>query len=139
MSAQDDFNAASMAIYEGDRVLLIKRAREPFIDHWSLPGGRREIGETAVECAIREVNEETGLVVHSASPVDIIDIGQGPRPFWLAVFVSDDYEGDLTGSDEISGHAWVSRDELAGYLVTPELPEVLAKAVAILGRQTARL
>ena len=138
MPAHDDFNAASMAIYEGDRVLSIRRAREPFLDHWSLPGGRREIGETAIQCAIREVSEETGLVVLDAAPVVTIDISQGPRPFLLSVFVSDDFEGDLVGSEEISGHAWVSNDELDGYLVTPELPQVLARALAVLRQQSAR-
>lgn len=134
MQATSDFNAASMAIFEGERVLLIRRANAPFIDHWTLPGGRREIGETAVQCAIREVAEETGLKVHDAVPVQTIDIGQGQRPFWLAVFASKDYEGDVTGSSEISGYAWVDPDALSGYLVTPELPDVLNKAVAALGR-----
>ncbi|MBI4049163.1 MAG: NUDIX domain-containing protein [Devosia nanyangense] len=127
------FNAASMAIFEDGRVLLIRRARSPFLDYWSLPGGRREPGETAVQCAIREVAEETGLSAFSAELVEVIDIGQ-ERPFFLAVFASDDYEGIVTGSDEISGHVW----SLVEYLprpVTPELPDVLAKARAVLARR----
>ncbi|MDH6365681.1 8-oxo-dGTP diphosphatase [Enterococcus sp. PF1-24] len=30
---------------------------------WNFPGGKREIGESAVECAIREVQEETALTI----------------------------------------------------------------------------
>ena len=132
MAKQSEFNGASMAIFRGDEVLLIRRAREPFLDYWTLPGGRREPGETAAQTAIREVAEETGVSVFSASQVDIIDIGQEARPFWLAVFVSDDFEGEIIGSDEISGHCWVRFDATAPLLVTPELPDVLVKARAAL-------
>ena len=56
-------NAASVALINGDRVLLIQRARNPWRGMWSLPGGRLEPGETAEEAAGREVREEVGLTV----------------------------------------------------------------------------
>ena len=40
-------NAASVALIDRDRVLLIQRARKPYFGMWSLPGGRLEPGETA--------------------------------------------------------------------------------------------
>ena len=54
------------------RVLLIKRGREPFKDCWAIPGGFMEMNETLAECAIRELEEETGLV---ANTEDIFSIG----------------------------------------------------------------
>ena len=126
----NDFDGASLALFRENRVLLIRRAYAPFRDYWTLPGGRREPGETALQCAIREMAEETGLSVFSAEPVVLIDIGEG-RPFHLAVFVSDDFEGELVGSDEIADHAWVELDTMP-QPVTPELPEVLSKALAVL-------
>ena len=39
-------------------VLLIHR---PHRQDWSLPKGKRHRGESALECAIREVHEETGM------------------------------------------------------------------------------
>jgi len=45
------------------RVLLIKRAREPFSGFWALVGGFVEYGETVEEAAVREAKEETGLDV----------------------------------------------------------------------------
>jgi hypothetical protein len=71
-------------------------------------------------------------VVTDPRPVTLIDIGQKGRAFWLAVFASSSFSGELTGSDEISGHQWVDSRALGDLLVTPELPGVLAKARAVL-------
>jgi ADP-ribose pyrophosphatase YjhB (NUDIX family) len=43
-------------------VLLIRRGGHPFKDHWALPGGFLQRGETIDECAFRELKEETGYV-----------------------------------------------------------------------------
>jgi len=47
---------------EGD-ILLLKRAEQPFIGCYDLPGGKVEKGESIEHCAIREVFEETKLSV----------------------------------------------------------------------------
>ncbi|MEN8179261.1 MAG: NUDIX domain-containing protein [Pseudomonadota bacterium] len=43
------------------QILLIQRAAEPFQGIWALPGGFLEIDETPEACAIRELEEETGI------------------------------------------------------------------------------
>lgn len=45
----------------GHEVLLIRRDKAPFKGSWALPGGRLEADETLDECAVRELEEETGL------------------------------------------------------------------------------
>ena len=45
------------------RLLLIKRGHEPGKGLWSIPGGRVEAGESDADALVREVREETGLVV----------------------------------------------------------------------------
>jgi 8-oxo-dGTP diphosphatase len=42
-------------------ILLIRRGKEPFKGNWAFPGGFMEMDETTEECAIRELEEETGL------------------------------------------------------------------------------
>lgn len=42
-------------------VLLVKRGQEPAKGKWNLPGGHMEMNETLIQCAMREVFEETNL------------------------------------------------------------------------------
>lgn len=48
-------------LYEGDRILWIRRRTAPYAGCWTLPSGFVECGETVAEAACREVFEETHL------------------------------------------------------------------------------
>jgi 8-oxo-dGTP diphosphatase len=43
------------------KVMLVKRAEQPYLDHWSLPGGFLLIGESLEEAALRVLKEKTGV------------------------------------------------------------------------------
>ena len=49
------------AIVHNNKILLIKRIKEPYTGYWSMPGGKLEFGETIEECAVRELKEETNI------------------------------------------------------------------------------
>ena len=55
--------ATAIIIYPPRKLLLIKRSTPPFVGYWALPGGRAEPGETLEQTVVREVKEETGLIV----------------------------------------------------------------------------
>lgn len=50
-------------LLEQGKLLLIKRKNDPFQGMWALPGGYVEYGETTEHAIIREMQEETGLLV----------------------------------------------------------------------------
>src|SRR3989344_3004896 len=49
------------ALVHDNKILLLKRAKPPFVGLWSLPGGKLDFGEQIEECAAREFREETGI------------------------------------------------------------------------------
>jgi 8-oxo-dGTP diphosphatase len=122
-------NAASVALIREGKVLLIQRARAPFLGDWTLPGGRVEPGETAEACAIREVREEIGVEIEALHPVLTMPVGPADR-FLLQVFASAQFSGPVVLSDEIADWCWLRPEEIAPRPITPDLMVVLAKAFA---------
>lgn len=125
-------NAASVALLHKQQVLLIQRAKAPWDGAWSLPGGRLEPGETAEDCAARELHEELGLRVYALRPVAKLLLGEGK--FRLQVFGTEAFEGEVTPNDEIAGWRWVQQGGEAALRTTPHLGEVLASAFALFDR-----
>ncbi len=61
-----EFTGAKMALFIGDRLAVILRddlPDLPYADCWDFPGGGREGQEGPLTCALRECQEELGLVV----------------------------------------------------------------------------
>ena len=54
-------------------MLLVRRGTEPLKGHWSLPGGLLELGESLTDGVVREVREETGLIVEPVELVELLD------------------------------------------------------------------
>ncbi len=104
-----------------DRVLLVRNER----NEWELPGGRLEVDEEPERCVVREIEEETGLVV----TVDrILDSWVYPvladRRVLIVTYRCHDLDRlrSLTVSDEHREARWVPIEECprlplpAGYL-----------------------
>jgi 8-oxo-dGTP diphosphatase len=93
---------------EDRRVLMLHRNKEPNKGLWVAPGGKVEIHESPLECAIRELREETGLSANRMSLRGVVtEVSPRQDYQWLLfIYVTDDFEGELIACDE--GHlAWV--------------------------------
>lgn len=126
-----DFLAASVAIVRRDDLLLIQRNRPPSEGLWTLPGGRLEPGETAEQCAIRELKEELGLTVYALRPLLVLRHGA----FRLQTFATQAYDGELVAdAQEIRDWRWVRPAQLGRLKTTPGLEDVVASAFRIFDR-----
>lgn len=108
------------------RLLLIKRGHTPGAGLWSLPGGRIEPGETDAEALVREMREETGLVIEAGQL-----IGSVRRPTQDGnVLDIRDYAATVTGGtlragDDAADARWVDASELESLPITEGLVEAL--------------
>jgi 8-oxo-dGTP diphosphatase len=132
-------NACSIALIDDDRVFLIQRAYPPFANLWTLPGGRREAGETPEECVRRELFEETGLLVDEPVPVLVEAIGEGGRKFILAVFAAKHLYAAPVVSDEVADWDWVDISELSRYECTENLAEIVGACADMLRLSAERI
>jgi ADP-ribose pyrophosphatase YjhB (NUDIX family) len=70
--SQPVLGVGALIICDG-KLLLEKRKNEPGKGKWSIPGGLVELGENVEQTVIREVMEETGLVVEEPEHIDVVD------------------------------------------------------------------
>jgi 8-oxo-dGTP diphosphatase len=84
------------------KILLIKRAGEPFKGWWALPGGFVEYGETTEHAAMREVKEETGLRTKIQSLLGVYsDPNRDPRGHTISiVYQLEIINGEVKGGSD---------------------------------------
>ncbi|OYX57093.1 MAG: phosphohydrolase [Brevundimonas subvibrioides] len=92
--------AVGVVCLKGDEVLLIRRGTPPRMGEWSLPGGRIEPGERAVDAALRELVEETGVEARILGLIDVVD---GIFPEAGRHYVLIDYVAEWTGGEAVAG------------------------------------
>lgn len=131
--------------------VLLLRSRDPsFPDdwHWGSIGGAVEQGELLEEAALRELREETGIVV---SPVALSppvhagtnDFSWGGTDYrshstFVAIALDRDVEVVLDGLEEaevgnVTEAAWWFPDDLAadGTAASPQFADIMKKAIEV--------
>jgi ADP-ribose pyrophosphatase YjhB (NUDIX family) len=88
---------------EHGSLLLIKRRNDPGRGLWSVPGGRVEAGETDAEAVVRELAEETGLVVTPSALVGTVVRG----PYEIFDYACTAVGGTLQAGDDAEDARWV--------------------------------
>ena len=97
------------------KVLLIKRGAEPFKGAWAFPGGFINMNETTEQCAIRELEEETGLkvaTVHQIGAYSKVDRDPRGRTITVAYIAIIDSPLEVKGQDDAERAEWFPIDKL---------------------------
>ncbi len=99
------------------RVLLVRRGTEPLKGHWTLPGGMLELGEALLAGVVREVREETGLIVEPVELIELLDRihreGQRVRYHYvIADYLCRVTGGELGAASDAAAVRWVEHSEL---------------------------
>ena len=96
-------------------VLLIERGFDPFKGRWAFPGGFMNMDETAEQCAIRELEEETGLKIssiHQIGAYSKVDRDPRGRTITVAYLAVVDSPCEVIGLDDAAKAQWFPLDAL---------------------------
>ena len=94
--------AADGIVIIDDQVVLVRRGRDPYRGYFALPGGIVEYGESVESCAVRELEEETGLRTEILGLVGVYsEPGRDPRGHFVSVvFHLAKIGGNLESGDD---------------------------------------
>jgi len=132
--------AVSAAIVRDGKVLVVRRARMPAQNLYTLPGGAVELGETLHDAVMREVREETQLEIEPvglAGQRDVIVLdaqGRIERHFVILCFAARWIAGEPVLNEELDDARWLEADDLAALKTTDGLGEIVAAAFERLKR-----
>jgi len=117
------------------KVLLVERGIEPFKGRWAFPGGFLRMDESAEACALRELQEETGLEgayikqFHTFS-----DPKRDPRERVVTIaYYALVRMQEVKGGDDAARAAWFALDEVPSLAFDHDL--IFRKALTALRRQ----
>ena len=91
------------------RVLLIERGDDPFKGSWAFPGGFMNMDETTEQCAVRELEEETGLRVSKIQQIGAyskVDRDPRGRAVTVAYLAIVDEPIAVIGQDDAAKAEW---------------------------------
>jgi 8-oxo-dGTP diphosphatase len=108
------------------RLLLIKRGHAPGAGLWSLPGGRIEPGESDDEALVREMREETGLVIEAGQLIGtVLRPAHDGGVFDIRDYAATVIGGTLRPGDDAADARWVDASELESLSLTAGLVQAL--------------
>lgn len=131
--------AVSAAIMRQGKVLVVRRARKPALNLYTLPGGAVEAGETLHDAVKREVGEETQLRIEPVALAGHREViardaqGRVERHFVILCFAARWLAGEPVLNEELDDARWLAPSELSGLKTTEGLGEIVAAAAAEIG------
>lgn len=121
-------------LLRGETLLLLRRAQTGYLDGWyALPGGHLQRGEGIVDCAVRELREETGVRVEPTQlqPAAVLPYRSADQQGIDFIMLSRVWDGEphLAEPDRFDDFGWWPVDALPAHTVP-----YIAPALALLGR-----
>lgn len=119
--------AVGAVVVHDDAILLVRRAHDPDVGAWSVPGGHVEAGELLAEAVVRELSEETGLEGVCGSLLGVAERIDDDHHFVILdhwVTLLDPGAAPRPGGDA-SDVAWVPLHEVADRRLVDGLAEFL--------------
>ena len=119
--------AGGLVVHDG-RLLLVRRAFEPFKGWWDVPGGFLEAGEHPVDGVVRELREETGLEVRPGGLVGIYMDRYGPDgdPTMSLYYQCEVIGGAERAGDDATELGWFRPDALPDRIAFENGRQVIA-------------
>jgi len=125
-----EFSHAGGVVVRSDtgahRFLLVQASRNP--NHWVLPKGHIDPGETAEQAAVREVREETGVVAEIVSELGV-DSYSLPHEEVRALYYRMRFAGEVPADEERALH-WLEFPQALGTLSFARSRALLEQAAA---------
>ena len=119
--------ALGVVVNERAEVLMVRRAIQPYRDHWALPAGYQEIDEEPAETVVREVREETGVEIEVCGLLDLLFVHDPRKPANVAVFLARPVGGVLAAGAEETQVDWFALDALPDPIGFDNYPRILKR------------
>ena len=132
MSFASPVPAVGIVCLRGDAVLLIRRGKPPRLGEWSLPGGRIEPGERAVDAALRELSEETGVTARITGLMDVVDglFADAGLHYVLIDYAAEWVSGEPVAGDDALEARFVPLDQVEPLIDWSETRRIIGLAAA---------
>jgi len=103
-------------VIKDGKTLMLFRNKKPNDVHegkWNGLGGKFEAGETPEECVIREIHEESGLIIKNPELHGVITFPMfdGKKDWYVFMFTANDFTGELIDSKE-GRLEWIADEKL---------------------------
>lgn len=121
------------------KVLLIQRGNEPYKGCWAFPGGFMNMDETTEQCAIRELEEETGLKIDEVKQIGAysrVDRDPRRRTITVAYLAFVDSPVEVKGQDDAAKAEWFALSNLPVLAFDHE--EIMEEAKRIIKDKTGQ-
>ena len=113
MSAITPMVGIGIIIVNQQGQILIGKRKNSHAPYYSIPGGHMELGETFSQCAIREVEEETGLTIYKPQVIAVTNnlatYSESGKHYISVALLTTEFSGELTlkEPDKCEGWLWV--------------------------------